>query len=532
MTELILRSITIDPKESDECAFAIAAKKLGKAGIKSADGYRIHRRSVDARRKDNIRLVTSVKVQVQGKVSDKQLAILDAVKLKNEEPQIVFGCERMAHRPVVVGFGPAGIFAALLLAENGYSPVVIERGDCIADRVRATDRFKNERVLDCESNIQFGAGGAGTFSDGKLMTRVNDPLCDYVLKRLYSFGAPEEILHLAKPHIGTDVLRTVVENAEIAIRNAGGEVHYRTKMTGVKRANGSVTAVVTNRGEIPASAVILAPGHSARDTYRYLVENSFDITAKDFSVGVRIEHLQKDIDDALYGVGADIGRLGHAEYQLSHREGQRGVYSFCMCPGGVVAAAASEEGGVVVNGMSYHARDGKNANCALAVSVLRSDYGNDPLAAIEFQRMIERNAFREAGGDYAAAMQTVGNFLAGRPGGTLGKVEPSYMDGYVKPSDMTKILPLFVTDLLATGIRRFERNISGFSASDAVLTAPETRTSAPLRIMRNEEGLATGHDNLYPCGEGAGYAGGITSAAVDGLRCAMHLMRKYAPYKE
>ena len=530
MTELILRNIKIPPHESDESAFQLARRKLKAVGVRPVGAFHIHRRSVDARKKNDIKLVIAVQVQVEGSITDAKLSSLDAVRVVATEPEITIGNERMTQRPVVVGFGPAGIFASLLLAENGYRPIVIERGDNVEDRVRATDRFSKEGILDTESNVQFGAGGAGTFSDGKLMTRVNDPLCAFVLRKLYSFGAPEEILHAAKPHIGTDVLRKVVDNAEKAVTALGGTVLYRTKMTEIIRRGDKVIALKTNVGEIPCGAVILAPGHSARDTYGYLVKNAYDIVPKDFSVGVRIEHLQSDIDMAMYGKNADIERLGHAEYQLSHREGPRGVYSFCMCPGGVIAAAASEEGGVVTNGMSYYARDGKNANSALAVSVLKSDYGNDPLAAIEFQRDIERKAFLAGNKSYRAPMQTLCNFLTDTPGGTLGRICPTYRDGNVTPADLRAVLPKFVCDMLSTGIRRFENSIQGFTVPDAVLTAPETRTSAPLRILRNEKGLATGTENLYPAGEGAGYAGGITSAAVDGMRCALHLMEKFAPH--
>lgn len=530
MTHILLRNIKIPANLDDEAAFSVVRRRLKGVGLGTDCVCHIHRRSVDARQRDRIMLVMSVSVELASHVSEKQLAALDAVRLTQSEPEIKIGSGEMSDRPVVVGFGPAGIFAALLLAENGYRPIVLERGDGIEERVAATDRFAKEQILDPESNIQFGAGGAGTFSDGKLMTRVNDPLCGYVLKRLHAFGAPEEILYLAKPHIGTDVLREVVKNAEKAIVAAGGEVRYRTKMSGIEQNNGKVVSVKTDQGDFGCGGLILAPGHSARDTYRYLIENNYDIIPKEFSVGVRIEHLQSEIDRALYGESVDTDRLGHAEYQLSHREGGRGVYSFCMCPGGVVASAASEEGGIVVNGMSYHARDGKNANCALAVSVLRSDFGDDPMRAIAFQRQIEQKAFLATDKSYAAPMQTVGNFLSDVPGGSLKRVKPTYMDGFCRGADLRKILPTFVTDLLAVGIRKFERSISGFSAPDTVLTAPETRTSAPLRILRNVDGLATGFVNFYPAGEGAGYAGGITSAAVDGLRSALHLMEKYKPY--
>lgn len=506
----------------------ISAKKL-KIAKENILSVRLHKKSVDARDKTDVKFCVSIVADVKGDVN-KLLKKNKNASLYNEKNYALPSCSNNENkRPVIVGFGPAGMFCALFLARAGLKPVVIERGADIDTRIADVDAFYKTKKLNTDSNIQFGAGGAGTFSDGKLLTRVNDPLCGFILKKLHEFGAPKEILHLAKPHIGTDVLRKVVQNAEDAIIRLGGEVHYRTQMTGICKRDGKVIAVETNKGQIPCGALILAPGHSARDTYRYLYENNYDLMAKDFSVGVRIEHLQSGIDDALYGPNADIGRLGHGEYQLSYREGERGVYSFCMCPGGVVAAAASEEGGVVVNGMSYHARDGKNANCALAVSVLRSDYGNDPMAAIEFQRAIEKKAYLAAGGNYSAPMQTVGDFLDGKVGTKYSAVVPTYMDGYVTPCDLNKILPDFVTRLLKTGIARFERNIKGFSASEAVLTAPETRTSAPLRIMRNESGVAIGNINLYPCGEGAGYAGGITSAAVDGMRAAMHLMETYNP---
>ena len=434
----------------------------------------------------------------------------------------------MSAPPLVVGMGPAGLFGALLLAENGYAPIIIDRGDCVAERAKKYETFCKLGILDTESNIQFGAGGAGTFSDGKLLTRVNDVKVGYVLRRLCDFGAPEEILTAAKPHVGTDLLLGIVDGILKRIEELGGRVLYRTRLDGIRHLPDGNISVSTTRGDIVCSSVLLAIGHSSRDTYKMLLENGYAIQAKPFSVGVRIEHLRSRIDEALYGNMAGHEKLGKGEYHLSDTSSGRGVYTFCMCPGGEVVAAASEEGGVVVNGMSRNARDGRNSNSAVAVSVFTSDYDGTPMGAIEFQRNIERAAFAEGGKDYCAPIQTVGSFL-GTGANKIGAVLPTYRDGKVREASVDRVLPSFVCDELRRGIVSFERKLSGFSSPDAILTAAETRTSAPVRILRTEELCALGKERIYPCGEGAGYAGGITSAAIDGIKVALKIMEQFAP---
>lgn len=538
-THILIGGIRVSPDAPEQAIMEQARKTVKKAGLApSSLTFRLYKKSVDARHKDDVRLVCTVMAQIDEPLSPsvrKRLSTMENVRLSEaEELSLPRGERAMPARPLVVGMGPAGLFCALLLAENGYAPILIDRGDCVADRVRAVDRFSDIGSLDTDSNIQFGAGGAGTFSDGKLVTRISDPRCSYVLNRLHDFGAPDEILTRAKPHVGTDVLREVVDRMLGQIEECGGEVHYRTRLDSItEHADGTVTAV-TSCGDFVCGAMVLALGHSARDTYRMLIARGFAIEPKPMSIGVRIEHWQEDIDRALYGDFAGHPALGPAEYALSDTRATRGVYTFCMCPGGQVVAAASEEGGVVVNGMSHHARDGKNANCAVAVSVSPADYepvdGNPALGAIAYQRAIEQAAFRVGGGDYSAPIQTVGDFMEGKVCHEPSRVQPTYRSGaHVRVCDISSVLPDYVTEGLRYGIAVFDRKIRGFAAPDAVLSAPETRTSAPVRILRCEEGWALGHEHIYPCGEGAGYAGGITSAAVDGIKIAQSIMARYAP---
>jgi uncharacterized FAD-dependent dehydrogenase len=416
-----------------------------------------------------------------------------------------------------------------MLAEEGYSPIILERGGDVSERVKAIDSFIKTRVLDTSTNIQFGAGGAGTFSDGKLVTRINDGLCAYVLRRFVEFGAPEEILYLAKPHIGTDVLMKVVQNILDRIESLGGKICYHTRFIATGLDCGRINRVKTSSGDIEAGALVLAIGHSARDTYEELMTSGVAIEGKNFSVGMRIEHLAEDIDRAMYGDMAGAPGLGHAEYNLSHNTKQRGVYTFCMCPGGEVVAAASECGGVVVNGMSRHARDGKNSNSAVVCSIFKEDYGCEPKKAIEFQRKIEKSAYEAGGRDYSAPIILLSDFFDGKLKTEPGEVVPTYMGGTgVKLASPYDYLPEIVCDGIKNAIIDFDKKIHGFAKGTSVLTGAETRTSAPIRILRNSEtGLGLGFENLYPAGEGAGYAGGITSAAIDGVRCALALMKKY-----
>ncbi len=531
----VLDGISVSPFDTEEKALALASKKLRSAGISPARyELNVFKKSVDARKKDDIRLVYSVSARCAADAGDeKRFSSIGARSVELESLNVRFGEEKMAARPVVVGMGPAGLFCALILAENGYKPLIIDRGDSIRDRVTSVNRFYSEKTLDSESNIQFGAGGAGTFSDGKLLTRINDPKCAYVLETLRRFGAPEEVTVKAKPHIGTDILREVVDNMLSEIQRLGGEVIYRCKLTDIVE-RGGVTVARTTQGDFECSALVLALGHSARDTYSMLLQKDFSIIAKPISVGVRIEHRRSFIEEALYGKLAGLSSLGAAEYALSDTKGERGVYTFCMCPGGEVVAAASEEGGVVVNGMSHYSRNGENSNSAVAVSIRTEDFesvdGNLALGAIEYQRKIERAAFAAGGGDYSVPVQTVGDLLEGKRGSEPREVMPTYMGGNsYKLASMEDVLPDYVISSLKYGLLSFDKRIKGFAMSGALLSGAETRTSSPVRILRGEDMRAIGKGSIYPCGEGAGYAGGITSAAVDGVKTALAIAERFAP---
>ncbi|MBO7196917.1 MAG: hypothetical protein J6V80_06320 [Clostridia bacterium] len=529
---ILINNIKLSVNASETEAFSVARAILRRAGLLGfAKDFRIYRRSIDARRRPDIMFVYSVAVSGDFPDIDEARQSKLGISIQNLQamPQITIGENRLSAPPVVVGSGPCGLFCALLLAEQGYAPVILERGGSVKDRNEAVRNFELNHILDPNTNIQFGAGGAGTFSDGKLVTRINDPMSAYVLERFIEFGAPEEIRYIAKPHIGTDVLSVVVDKMIERICQLGGKILYHTKYLSPIVHNSYVTAVLTDKGEIPCGALVLAIGHSARDTYESMIKGCFDIEAKAFSVGMRIEHLTEDIDYGMYGKRELDPKLGHAEYALSHDTKNRGTYTFCMCPGGIVVPAASEEGGVVVNGMSYHSRDGRNSNSAVVTSVFREDYGATPLKAIEFQRNIERAAFKAGGSDYSAPIITFGDFMGDSLKTDPGRILPSYMSGsHVKLARPETYLPDFVCNGIRSAVLAFDRKIKGFASPDAILTGAETRTSAPIRILRsNETRLATGYDNIYPAGEGAGYAGGITSAAIDGVRTAIALMKNF-----
>jgi uncharacterized FAD-dependent dehydrogenase len=436
-----------------------------------------------------------------------------------------------AQRPVIVGFGPAGLFAALVLAQMGLRPLVLERGKCVRERTKDTWRLWRNKVLDPESNVQFGEGGAGTFSDGKLYSQVKDPrhLGRKVLNEFVKAGAPAEILYVAKPHIGTFRLVSMVEHMRHEIESLGGEIRFQSRVSGLQIEHGQVCGVSLASGEeIAASQVVLALGHSARDTFAMLHEAGVFMEAKPFAVGFRIEHPQSLIDKARLGPNAGNPLLGAADYKLIHHASNgRAVYSFCMCPGGQVVAATSEANCVVTNGMSQYSRAERNANAGLVVNVTPADFAGDaahPLAGIAFQRQLEARAFELGGGTYEAPGQRVGDFLAGRASTQLGTVTPSYQPG-VHLTDLASALPDFAITAMREAIPAFDRQIRGFALADAILTGVETRTSSPLRITRGEDCQSVNVKGLYPAGEGAGYAGGILSAGIDGIRIAEAVAR-------
>lgn len=524
---IIVSQIRTSIEQRDNAAAkAIALFRLSEKEVKSA---KIYKTSVDARRE--IQFVSSVMIELYSAKKERMLAEKhDNVKLFSPEKLIVsFGTEPLDGDIVIAGFGPAGMFCALTLCEFGYKPIVLERGAAMDERVSAVENYWKNGALDPQTNVQFGEGGAGTFSDGKLTTRINDPLCSRVLEKLREFGAPEEILTKAKPHIGTDKLRGVVKNLRNHIIQLGGEVRFLSPLEDITIRDGRVRSLSVNGGEIGCGALVLAIGHSARDTFEMLLKNGVELVPKPFSVGARIEHLQSDIDKALYGKYAGHPALPPAEYALSYRNNGRGVYTFCMCPGGFVVASASGNGSIVTNGMSYFDRAGDNANSAVLVSVSPDDFGNEPLSGTDFIRRLESKAYEMGavrGKNGAAPAMLTREFVGNGAAFSLGRVTPTYPLG-VELCDLRELFPDFVSDSLSEGIRRFERNIHGFSDSDSILTAIETRSSSPVRIPRNENAFTESCSNLYPCGEGAGYAGGIMSAAVDGIKTAIAIMEKY-----
>ena len=518
-----IRDIAMAPAHNPDQLMFEAAKVL-KISTSKIRELRIVRRSIDARKKPNVYLIYTVDVIVEGneekilrKCGSKKAAIASVYQYR------VPTVKNASERPVVVGFGPGGMFAALVLSIAGMKPIVLERGEDAQSRHEKVQRFFKTGELDPRSNIQFGEGGAGTFSDGKLNTGVNNPRIRWILEQFVAAGARENILYDAKPHIGSDVLLTVVQNIRQRIISLGGEVRFNSKVTGIQQENGKLTALELEDGtSIPCNYAILAIGHSARDTFEMLLASGLHMEPKPFAMGVRIEHKQSAIDRAQYGSN-DLP-LPPADYKMVKHLEDGTVYTFCMCPGGQVVAAASEKYGVVTNGMSNADRDGENANAALLVTVNPADFpGEGVLAGMYWQREIERTSYALSG-SYRVPAQKLGDFMDGKATIECGDVTPSYLPG-VTWCDLNEVLPFKITNALKNAIPSMGQQLKGFDDRDAVLMGPETRSSSPVRIVRNESRQSS-LEGLYPVGEGAGYAGGIMSAAIDGIMTAEELMKE------
>ncbi|WP_352339470.1 NAD(P)/FAD-dependent oxidoreductase [Psychrobacter sp. 16-MNA-CIBAN-0192] len=488
------------------------------------------KRGYDARNKRNIQLIYTLDITLTDSDLTNDLLVQfesdNHVKATPDTSYKYVGeaPKDLTERPVVIGFGPCGLMAGLTLAQMGFKPIIIERGNEVRQRTKDTFGFWRQRKLNTESNVQFGEGGAGTFSDGKLYSQVKDPnhYGRKVMTEFVKAGAPEEILFVSKPHIGTYKLVTMVEKMRAEIIKLGGEVRFATRVDDLHITDSKVTGVTLSNGEIlKTNHVIFAVGHSARDTFQMIYDKGVYVEAKPFSIGFRIEHKQSAIDQARFGDNAGNEILGAADYKLVHHcKNGRSVYSFCMCPGGTVVAATSEEGRVVTNGMSQYSRNERNANSAIVVGIdPERDYPNHPLAGIELQRQLETLAFELGGKDYSAPAQTIGDFLKGKPDSELGDVKPSYTPG-ITLTDLSKALPDFAVDAIREAIPAFNKKIQGFSSDDGLLTGVETRTSSPISIKRNKEFQSINTKGLFPAGEGAGYAGGILSAGIDGIKVA------------
>ncbi len=495
----------------------MAAQEIVRSNSICARDYEIYKQSLDARRKNNIHYVYSVIAKTADKVSEtKDISILKT------SGDLDIPRAPLSDRPVVVGLGPCGLFAAYVLALSGNPPIILERGEKVEDRERAIDNFWKTGVLNTNSNIQFGEGGAGTFSDGKLTTRISDPRQRFVLKTLTEFGAPEEIMYKAKPHVGTDVLKTVIKNMRKKLIELGCDIRFNSCVTNIEIKNNRLCAIEVNNDEIiPCRTVILAIGHSSRDTYKFLNKSGVSLEPKPFAIGVRIEHSQSFIDMLQYG---SVKGLPPADYRVVYNGKDRSCYSFCMCPGGEVVNASSEAEMLCVNGMSNHRRDGENANSALVVTVNPSDFDKGTLGGMEFQRRYESLAFKTGGGN-KAPLQLAEDFVNDIPSTQLKGVTPTIKSGFTL-AELKNCLPEYVCQTLRDGLLDFDRRISGFSSNGAILTGVETRTSAPVRILRNSDYQSLNVEGLYPCGEGAGFAGGIVSAAVDGIRTSSSILEK------
>ncbi|HVL10672.1 MAG TPA: NAD(P)/FAD-dependent oxidoreductase [Burkholderiaceae bacterium] len=518
------------PLDHDEAALEAAIRtRLAEFGVPHAGllRYTVFRRAHDARKRSDIKLTYVIDVEV----TDEAAVLKRMAGTPHVGPTPDMGYRFVAHavtnrtglRPVVIGMGPCGLFAGLILAQMGFRPIILERGKAVRERTKDTFGLWRTRVLNPESNVQFGEGGAGTFSDGKLYSQIKDPrhLGRKVLEEFVKAGAPDDILWRARPHIGTFRLVSMVEKMRATIHELGGEVRFQTRVDDVEIEDGQVRGLVLSNGEtLRCDHVVLAVGHSARDTFEILHRRGVYLEAKPFSMGFRIEHPQGVIDRSRFGKFAGHKELGAADYKVVHHASNgRAVYSFCMCPGGTVVAATSEPGRVVTNGMSQYSRNERNANAGIVVGITPDDFPGGPLAGIAFQRQWETRAFELGGGDYSAPGQLVGDFIAGRPSTTLGAVQPSYTPA-VRPTDLSTALPEYIISAIREALPQIDRKIAGFAMHDAVLTGVETRTSSPVRIRRGDDYQSVNVRGLYPAGEGAGYAGGIYSAAIDGIEVA------------
>lgn len=513
-------------------AEALQREIVSRLGLKKDEQveYKIFKKSIDARKKSEIYCIYTVDVKIN---NEERILKKTGQKGVTLTPNLTYaevqsGTEKMAHRPVIIGAGPAGLFAGLILAEAGYRPIILERGEMVDVRTAKVNQFWEKGIFDPESNVQFGEGGAGTFSDGKLTSLIHDKRCRKVLEEFVEAGAPAETLYSSKPHLGTDLLKTIVKNIREKIIKNGGEVRFRAKVTDFVIQDNQIKQLIINDSEqLPGEVVLLGIGHSARDTFELLHQKGVVMSSKPFSIGVRIEHPQELINQIQYGHFAGHPGLGAADYKLVHHSNNgRSAYTFCMCPGGYVVAAASEEGKVVTNGMSEYGRDGGNANSALLVEVNPEDYGSShPLAGVEFQRKWEGLAYQIAGSNYSAPIQLIGDFLADRTSTGYRSVTPTYKPG-VTFAELKNCLPDYVIETMKEALIRFDKIIKGFAMPDGILTGVETRSSSPVRINRDENHLAN-LGGLYPMGEGAGYAGGIMSSAVDGIRTAEKVIEKY-----